>query len=124
MTEERRPTGGTPDPDSLFDALRDDRRRVVVRALLERGERSVEDLVNTVVAHEGGDDTRRSVALSLVHRHLPRLADAGFVEYDGPTGTVVGTPTLAATEPHLRLVSAGGGTSRLTADGDPTHRPD
>lgn len=47
----------------------------------------------------------RPLALELHHRHLPKLVDAGVVEWDRDAGTVTRGPTFEAFEPALRLVA-------------------
>lgn len=43
--------------------------------------------------------------LKLLHVHLPRLADAGYVEYDHDTGLVTQGPNFADIEPLLDLIA-------------------
>lgn len=43
------------------------------------------------------------IEVALVHNHLPSMADAGFVEYDGGRGTVALTDHVDAIQSHLRL---------------------
>lgn len=106
------------DPDSLtpvsagstaagdgaqFDVLADRRRRAVLRYLDASDEESVSlsDLADHLVlegdAEEGGAlascgdalfGTRRRVAITLRHSHVPKLADAGAVAFDHETNTV------------------------------------
>lgn len=75
-----------------LEALCDPRRRAVCTVLAKRrGSISVSDLAAAALAREGGDETRlvdvtadecASVAVALVHSHLPALSDAGLVAYD------------------------------------------
>lgn len=81
--------------DAAFRALRHPVRRFVVR-YLEDHERTDVDTLATVVtgrrsatSGEVQDRTDRgTVRLQLVHRHLPVLATAGFVEHDRESGRV------------------------------------
>ncbi|ELZ81869.1 hypothetical protein C453_17674 [Haloferax elongans ATCC BAA-1513] len=41
--------------------------------------------------------------MELFHTHLPKLDDAGFVDWDPRTGAVVRGPRFDAVEPVLRL---------------------
>jgi hypothetical protein len=86
--------------DRCFEALADDSRRHVLSTLcraetpLSLSELAV-DLVNTGNTPAGPgveDDPVRSRKVELYHRHVPKLAEAGFVEFDADRRTV----TLAA----------------------------
>lgn len=78
----------------LFDALADERRRVVLDCLAGAdAPMAVEDLARQVAARRrwGEEPAGRSdppadavhrVHVSLHHAHLPKLDDAGLVEYD------------------------------------------
>ena len=74
--------------DSLFDILRNSRRREVLRCLLE-GPRTAKigDLAERIARREfdGAEVTskqRKRVYVALYQSHLPRMRDAGFVTYD------------------------------------------
>lgn len=79
--------------DALFELLASERRRAVLRRL-DDGEEPVPvpELVAAVVAREASveftPDQHERVAVSLEHVHLPKLHDAGVVEYDDDAGTV------------------------------------
>lgn len=98
---------------TLFEVLRDPRRRQVVDVLEDRTTQvSLDDLASRLATCErwiDGDGTSDSavedVALSLHHVHLPRLATAGIVEYDAESNVV----TPRATETASRLVRAADG---------------
>ncbi|MCL7419199.1 MAG: hypothetical protein M8354_15390, partial [Halalkalicoccus sp.] len=67
----------------------------------QEGRVSIEEVAEQVAQWEddsAGDPTPEKydrVALSLYHTHLPKTADADFIEYDAEEGviTVHGTPT-------------------------------
>ncbi|WP_339103605.1 ArsR family transcriptional regulator [Haloterrigena salinisoli] len=96
--------GATADGDGAqFGVLADRRRRAVLRYLDARDEESVSlsDLADHLVleddAEAGGAlascgdalfGTRRRVAITLRHSHVPKLADAGAVAFDHETNTV------------------------------------
>lgn len=72
-----------------FDALAAERRRYVLYYLSQRGTASVDELTRYVVARETGrspdslsKQASEPVASELYHKHLPRLADYGLVEFD------------------------------------------
>ena len=89
--------------DSVCSALADEHRRAILTELHDSGESALglTDLANRVaerVADDGppGPDTRGQVQVTLHHRHLPRLADAGLIVYDVENRQVwnaVGQPT-------------------------------
>ncbi len=81
-----------------LEALHAPRRRAVCAVLATRhGDVSVTELAAAIVARANADGTgdtdegaakETHVAESLVHEHLPVLADAGLVEYDREAGYV------------------------------------
>lgn len=86
----------------LFDALADERRRVVVDSLTEAAPPvAVRDLARRVAARERGGtddgpgvghpprDAVRRIEVSLHHADLPKLDDVGLVEYDPDQQVVV-----------------------------------
>lgn len=86
--------GGSP-LDELFDVLSDRRRRFVLYYLDGANERATrEALVDRIAVREAVDGEgpiREHVLAELHHVHLPRLQDAGLVEYDQRAGDVVAT---------------------------------
>jgi hypothetical protein len=82
------------DPDALFDALADPTRRRVAQHLDDAGDATIEELADVVVGwrlpRERVIETaeRERVATALHHSHLPKLADAGLLWYDGDGGEV------------------------------------
>ncbi len=76
--------------DGLFDMFANARRRMVLTELSNRqSDVAVETLARHVAAREADatvanvpESTVESVHVSLHHVHLPKLADAEFVEYD------------------------------------------
>ncbi len=73
--------------DTVFDLLRSERRRHVLYYLNERdGEVPVEDVVEALTDQEadGPPSTGEfeEVEVSLTHVHLPKAAEAEFIEYD------------------------------------------
>lgn len=90
----------TPVPyslDTLLDVLSHGRRRSLLYHLRDRGRDtsvSLDELVDEVRARETARPNRQSpgssaeVRLSLLHTHLPKLAEAGIVAYDADEKTV------------------------------------
>lgn len=78
--------------------LAEPQRRFLLYLLAGRdeGHANLDGLVPQVAAWERGvpvaavdEETRQLVYVSMVHNHLPRLADYGIVEYDLRSGDVV-----------------------------------
>lgn len=97
--------------DTVFDVLAHQRRRYVL-AFLAEDDRSiaVADLAEDIAIRENDGmptgipkETIQAISTSLHHRHLPKLADAGFVEYDDHDLVRISVPT----EPIERLLSSG-----------------
>ncbi|WP_459192994.1 DUF7344 domain-containing protein [Halosimplex sp. J119] len=94
------------DPDALFELLADPRRRRLLEVLEEtgRGERApLADLSERVAVAEGTTEgeARHGVAVALHHVHLPKLDEAGLVEYDPETRVVETTDRSAAAAGRL-----------------------
>ena len=90
---ERVTTAEAPSLDRIFDLLSERRRRHVLYCLYETedGVATVDDIVEYVLSLEGRDDSpehREQLVMALEHKHLPRLEDAGIVEYDSRSDTV------------------------------------
>ncbi|MFH5844409.1 hypothetical protein [Haladaptatus sp. CMAA 1909] len=85
-----------PSLDTIFDILSHSYRRQIL-FFLSRTEddlATVADLVTYISEHESGDETstRRTrgdaVSIALHHNHLPKLEDAGMVEFDTRSETI------------------------------------
>lgn len=81
--------------DQFYQALAATPRRRLLYSLVEDEESTVEELAailgdwevtKTETTHTPAD--RTEIRLQLLHNHLPRLAEAGLIEYDRDTGTV------------------------------------
>ncbi|MDS0293053.1 DUF7344 domain-containing protein [Halogeometricum luteum] len=78
--------------DAAFDVLSNARRRYVVDCLRGRDSAALAALADDVAARErraedDADPDAETVAVSLYHVHLPKLAEAGLVEYDSERRT-------------------------------------
>ena len=84
-------TGG---PQPLFEVLAVRRRRIALSVLAEREPPiNVDSLGQAVAERERSVPNERAthhVRMSLHHAHLPKLADAGLIEYDWERGVVEG----------------------------------
>lgn len=74
--------------DVVFEALAHQRRRYLVQCLREEP-RALSDVAMEVAAQETDSptadqptDLAQDVYLSLYHRHVPKLEEAGIVQYD------------------------------------------
>lgn len=82
--------------DSIFSVLQAPRRRYLLYYLYYREDPvlSLEEVVEAVQKYEAAgkkeDDlpSRQSVRTSLVHMHLPKLADLGVLDHDPRRGTI------------------------------------
>ncbi|WP_251330938.1 DUF7504 family protein [Haloplanus pelagicus] len=97
--------------DQMLELISVPRRRTLLYHLKDRGTGtlSLDDLVDAVVTRERSIPARETpesadtVRVSLVHAHLPKLADLGILEFDPEDSTVRyhGNPAL---ESFLRYV--------------------
>lgn len=87
-----------PGTDSVLEGLSDRRQRLIL-VLLKKG------AVGTVAdaAVRGRDNTGE---IMLVHNHLPKLAKAGYVDWDRDTGEISKGPRFDEIEPLLDLIEA------------------
>ncbi|WP_135830388.1 DUF7344 domain-containing protein [Halorussus halobius] len=91
------------DADATFEVLADERRRLALHYLRDRGSADVDELATVVSgwtrARRAEAETvtpgeREAVRIDLHHVHLPRLVDAGVVDYDRDAGVArLGEPS-------------------------------
>lgn len=81
--------------DRLLETVADRQRRVVL-LLLKRG--AVEDERDLLFRSK--DETKAA----LVHNHLPKLEEAGYIEWDRESGTIEKGPEFDEIEPLLELI--------------------
>lgn len=82
--------GGTDERDrldDLFETLADEQRRILVSFFADEKTNtfSVDELVTALcrrMDEKTGTRQRRNVEIDLRHRQLPKLAEAGIVEYE------------------------------------------
>jgi hypothetical protein len=90
--------------DRSCDLLRSAYRRRVIYTIRKNGPSSTDELADAVVL-AGLTDGRERALASLVHTHLPKLAEADVVEYDGPEGVVSLSDGVADLEPFLTVAA-------------------
>lgn len=89
-----------PSEDEWYGLLASGRRRAVLEVVLDRpGPAGVDDVARAVAALEAGRSEPtasavRTVAISLYHADLPRLADSGLLVYDAERDRVEPTRAL------------------------------
>lgn len=111
-------TSGHPDepdlgPDEIFHILQNDRRRGVLRYLQGRHEPvRMRDVAEQVAAWEhdttvqGLSSTQRQrVYIPLYQSHLPKLDEAGVIDYQQSRGIVERRPLADRFDPYLEIES-------------------
>lgn len=100
-----------PTEHELFEMLSSRRRRHALQALAATDEIDLGPLAEQVAAWENEksvaavtSDERKRVYTSLQQSHLPKLDDAGLVEFDKRSGVVVPSPTLEEYDVYLDVV--------------------
>lgn len=94
------PTDATP-VDQVLEVLQHRLRRDVIEYFLDASERTaaVDDLVAHLAREWPGDPpSRERLSVVLYHHHLPRLADAGIVEFDPELDSIRYYPDAAIEE--------------------------
>lgn len=99
--------------DSLFGALKDERRRYVLYYLEnESNPASLDELAEAVASwsHDVGtadlpDELHRAARNSLHHCHVPHLESVDAVEYDTDRRTVALAAAAEEIEPFLKLTA-------------------
>ena len=91
----------------LFEMLSHEYRRRILVAVARDNPKDVDDITSESIAneHEGDDDALELIAQQLHHTHLPKLDDAGFVDWDRESGRITRGPRFGEIEPLLRLMS-------------------
>ncbi|WP_227378574.1 DUF7344 domain-containing protein [Haladaptatus halobius] len=97
-TSQRKDSSSSPDLslDTIFDILSHSHRRYVLSYLSQTEDdlATVADLVAFVSNHESEDETSvqrtqdDAVRVAMHHNHLPKLDDAGVIEFDTQSETI------------------------------------
>lgn len=104
---------GTPaNLDTILDLCSDHHRRIVLAVLLHEGRSlTVNDVTKTIArrSHHASivdvsEEELKGVRLSLLHTHLPKLAERSLVAYDPERQLVEPTAELEALAPQLSAV--------------------
>lgn len=89
---------GVDDWDDVFEALAAEPRRRLLASLLEAERGEAVHLPEAATAPEAGADPEK-MRVELYHRHLPALAEAGFVDWETD-------PLVATRGPDFPAVAA------------------
>lgn len=97
--------------DEVFDVLKNKRRRVVLRYLIEHGGYAeLSDVAEHIAAAENettvqqlSSQQRKRVRIALYQCHLPKMDSLQLVEYDKSGGTIELREAAAEVEPYLDL---------------------
>lgn len=94
----------------VFRLLSNERHRHALEYLTEREQTTVSELVAAVAASECHGDTapeavRTAVYVSLRQIHLPRLAEAGLIDYDSDTNQIRLLKRARGVTVYLELVA-------------------
>jgi hypothetical protein len=111
VTDERRPPREDPEAlslDQVYELLKNERRRLVLDHLDGvEGSVSMSDLSEAVAARENGkpvaeisSDERKRVYVGLHQCHLPKMDEAGVIEFDKDRGRIAPGDHAAALEPY------------------------
>lgn len=101
------------DPDLAFDLLRSPRRRRTLWYLARTETATVDDVADYLARADAGlggepEPDDRRVQIALHQFDLPKLDDAGVVDYDAGDGTIETTDRLASLRPYLAFAAARG----------------
>jgi hypothetical protein len=81
------------------------RRRILI-AVAQDNPRDEDDITSETIAdeHEEDGDGLELLKQQFYHTHLPKLADAGFIDWDRDSGIITRGPRFEEIEPLLRLM--------------------
>jgi hypothetical protein len=83
MSTTNPPLLDSPAKVTLFhQVLGHEERRLAVEALADLESPTLESLAQEMVSRNGDSKDAYDIELSLHHNHLPKLVDAGAIEYD------------------------------------------
>ena len=88
-----------------FEVLSHQFRRRILMAVARQNLENEEDIVSESMGdvHEK-DEALETLQLQLYHRHLPKLAESGFINRDRDSDTITRGPRFEEIEPLLRLM--------------------
>ena len=92
-----------PEVDRVLEILSHHNRRLVLRVLQENATTTEADVMSKAPRDES------AIQLTLVHNHLPKLAKAGYIEWDRDSREISKGPQFTEVEPILELIEAHAG---------------
>jgi len=92
--------GASVEFDRIADALAHSERRQVLVGLLDHNPLDYREAIVGDAAAE-----RDGATIRMIHMHLPKLEDMGFISWNSDSGTVVKGDQWNEIEPTLRLLS-------------------
>ena len=96
-------TGGSL--NELFEVLSHGVRRRILMAVARENPRDDEEITSESVADEHQEaDALELLKQQLYHTHLPKLEDAGFIDWDQERGLITRGPRFEEIGPLLRLM--------------------
>ena len=99
------PQTSRPAPlDQIFDVLGHSHRRRILTILAEANPRDDEEFTPEELHAE--DEDLELFTRELFHRHLPKLAEAGYIDWDRDTNTVRRGPKYDEIAPLVELMIA------------------
>lgn len=91
--------------DTTFNVLGHSYRRCILLALSAHTPRTEDEFTAaTLSADNAGETERKRLNIALFHSHLPKLADAGYIEWDSETGMIRRGPNFETVAPFLELL--------------------
>lgn len=97
-------------PAEQYEILRHPRRVRLLEVLFTQSRLSVRELTTELIEREAPDapigQARHDIRVTLVHNHLPRLADYGLIEWDDDSVELVDEPLLCPTTLSTLLETA------------------
>jgi hypothetical protein len=88
--------------DTVLDALANLYRRRLLFALLEHNSQNDSSQIPANIEFKNED--LESLKIRMTHTHLPKLEDAGFIEWNRETNTVQKGPRFDEIQPLLKLM--------------------
>lgn len=89
-----------PDLDQILDHLSTRHRRLILLSLKHGGSTTETDVMVRGTDDEAADE------IALVHNHLPKLEDAGYITWNRDTGKISKGPRFDEIEPLLSLIES------------------
>ncbi|WP_411968775.1 hypothetical protein [Haloferax sp. YSSS75] len=104
-TGEHETIARTPTTDDVFEALATSPRRQLLLALEDANSHADSSFDPTNLLADGDElAIADSTQIELVHVHLPKLDNQGFVDWNRDTGTIETGPEWGTIEPVLSVI--------------------